>query len=267
MNGEDGTRFLMPVDTNISLNSVILSDANKERINTFLQEFRSREKIRRYGLEPMNRLLFYGASGCGKTYLTKALSNHMNYTLLYIDIASALSSGVVGDNLKEIFEIANTGRYMVFLDECDSIAWARDAKSGGDGGDVRRATNALFQLLDQMSPDVVFVSATNMLHRLDPAFERRFNMKLEFVRPDAPLCETVRRFIRKGFSFSDDGKNAIVEQKSKKLSYFEIQTLTERVMKDAIINDTLIVCMSAIYSEALKVLNIKEALKTDRDYN
>ena len=92
-------------------------------------EMKNWEKLARYGLKPMNRLLFYGDSGCGKTFLGKALCNHLGYTMLYVDIARALSQGNVAINITNVFKIANSGgNYMVFLDECDSIAWSRDAK-------------------------------------------------------------------------------------------------------------------------------------------
>ena len=66
-------RLIMPVDTNITLDSVILSDENKQKIKDFLRELAYRDKLYEYGLEPMNRILMYGASGSGKTYLSKAL--------------------------------------------------------------------------------------------------------------------------------------------------------------------------------------------------
>jgi SpoVK/Ycf46/Vps4 family AAA+-type ATPase len=142
--------LIMPVDTNIKLSSVILSEMNKERIRDFVLEMKNSEKLARFGLKPMNRLLFYGASGCGKTFLGKALCNHLGYTMLYVDIARALSQGNVAMNLTNVFKIANSGGdYMVFLEECDSIAWNRDSKDA-EGGVIRRATNSLFQMMDQM---------------------------------------------------------------------------------------------------------------------
>lgn len=51
----------MPVDTNITLESVILSDENKRAIQAFLKEIAYRDKLYEYGLEPMNRILMYGA--------------------------------------------------------------------------------------------------------------------------------------------------------------------------------------------------------------
>ena len=99
--------LIMPVDTNITLESVILSEENQAKIQTFLKEIEFRDQLLAYGLQPMNRLLLYGASGCGKTYLTKALSNHLGYTMLYIDIAKALTDDTVSKNISKIFKLAN----------------------------------------------------------------------------------------------------------------------------------------------------------------
>ena len=73
--------LIMPVDTNIRLSQVILSDTNKEAIRDFVMEMKNSGKLLKFGLKPMNRLLFYGASGCGKTILGKALCNHLGYTM------------------------------------------------------------------------------------------------------------------------------------------------------------------------------------------
>lgn len=261
--------LLMTVDTDIRLQSVILSQENKDKIQTFIEENTHRKQIMEYGLHPMNRILMYGASGTGKTYLSKALCNHLGYTMMYVDIADSLSKGNVADNISHIFEVANyLKRCMIFLDECDSVAWSRDAKST-DGGDIRRATNSIFQQLDQMSPDNIFVSATNMLHRIDPAFERRFDLKMQFKRPDTDLFETVRHFILPKFKLSDDADKTLYEilqrrvKQNTKLSYYEIQCIVERAMKKAIINNTNIVKTSDIYADFQRTMGIKIELGVD----
>lgn len=256
--------LLMHVDTHITLDKVILSDENKHKIDTFVKENKEYRKLVRYGLQPMNRLLFYGDSGTGKTFLGKALSNYLDYRMLYIDIAASLSGGDVADNLHTIFEYANLKEEcLIFLDECDSIAWNRDAKSA-EGGLVRRATNSLFQLMDQMKPNVVIICATNLLHRLDPAFERRFNMKMEFRRPKTNLTEDIKFFLFPQFTLDIDTKDEVIEKRaSGRLSYYEIQGLTERAMKKAVLEDRLNVKLSDIYSELAGILRIKRKFKTD----
>lgn len=263
--------FIMPVDTNISLESVILSDENKKKIDSFLRETQYRDKLYDYGLEPMNRILMYGASGCGKTYLSKALSNHLGYTMLYIDIAKSLTDDTVSKNISLIFKLANyLGECVLMLDECDAIAWQRDT-GNGDTGTIRRATNSIFQHLDQMNHSNVFISATNMLHRLDPAFERRFNLKMEFRRPELNIKDAIKKFIFPKFEIVDDVDSTtedIVARRAgqyAKLSYYEIQGLVERAMKRAIMNDTNKVSTADIYKDLAVAMRVKLQFKTEED--
>lgn len=261
--------LLMEVDTNISLDSVILSDVNKQKINDFLRETQYRDKLIKYRLQPMNRLLFYGDSGCGKTYLSKALANHLNYTMLYIDIANAISSGSVAENISEVFKYANEkGNCIIFLDECDSIAWNRDTDKNSDGGTIRRATNSLFQQMDQMNPHNIIIAATNMLYRLDAAFERRFNQKLEFRRPQQNLDEIINKFLFRdlGFRIQKDLSEVTKSVVEKKMctSYYEIQGVVERAMKDAVMQDTLTISETYIYKKLVEVMDIKVTFKTDK---
>lgn len=254
--------LIMPVDTNIKLSSVILSDINKDRIRDFVLEMKNHEKLENFHLKPMNRLLFYGASGCGKTFLGKALCNHLGYKMLYVDIARALSQGNVAINITNVFKIANSGgNYMVFLDECDSIAWNRDSKDA-EGGEIRRATNSLFQQMDQMKSNVIVICATNMLHRLDPAFERRFNMKLEFKRPEQNVKEIISKFLYPEFELIFDKEDPITERRTK-MSYYELQDVALRMMKKAVLNNTTKIKMSDVYRDIARQLNVKTVLNVD----
>lgn len=265
--------LFMPVDTNIDINSVLLSDENKLKIVEFLKEYNSKDKLAKYGLKPMNRLLMYGDSGTGKTFLTKALSNYMKYTMLYVDIAKSLSEDTVAQNISDIFVCANELKNcIIFFDECDSIAWNRDAKTA-EGGTVRRAVNSLFQQLDQIDPSNVFVSATNMLKRLDPAFERRFDMKLEFRKPKTDLDKTVEKFMFKEFTLDKDVAESELDLMNRRvsMSYYEIQIITERNMKKAILNNNpirdgkVVVKLSSIFNDLAVHMQMKVKFGTDKE--
>lgn len=264
--------LLMPVDTNITLESVILTEQNKEKIKMFIKETEYRDVLLEYGLEPMNRLLFYGASGTGKTFLSKALSNHLGYTMLYVDIAKSLTDGNVAKNIADVFKLGNyLGHCIIFFDECDSIAWNRDASSNADSGTLRRATNSIFQYLDQMNHTNIFISCTNMLHRLDAAFERRFNLKLEFRRPSLDIDECITHFLFPKFILQDDVDptvKEIVKRRTKqnvKLSYYELEELVKRAMKRSVLNDTNIVKTSDVYDDLAKAMNLKVRFGTEED--
>lgn len=262
--------LIMPVDTNINIDSVILSEDNKNKLKEFLAEQDCRAKLIEHKLYPMNRLLFYGASGTGKTFLAKALSNYLGYTMLYIDIAQTLSDKSVAKNISNVFKLANAlGKCIIFFDEADSIAWSRDS-STPDGEVARRATNSLFQHLDQMNQENVFISATNMLHRLDPAFERRFNMKFEFRKPNN-IEYAINKFLFPKFYIVDDvdpdRKSIIIKraEASPKLSYYEIQGIVERAMKKSVMRDTYEVPASVIYDDIARTERIKMYFRSDSE--
>lgn len=259
--------LMMEVDTNININSVILSNENKEKIRGFLAETAARDLFRKHGLEPMNRILMYGDSGTGKTFLSKALTQHIGYTMFYVDIAKALAEKQVASNISKVFRLSNAlGNSVLFFDECDGLAWARDRISA-DGDTARVATNSLFQHMDQMNNTNIFIGATNMLHRLDPAFERRFNLKMEFRKPFGGLNETIRKFLFEDFEYTMDmdeqDRLSMDRRVSSALSYYEIQGAVERAMKDSLLKNTLVVKETSVYNIIASIALIKNRFGTD----
>ncbi len=263
---ETYVRYCLPDDlTGLTIDSVILSDENRGKVNDFLVETEYKDKFIKYGLKPVNRILNYGASGTGKTFLTKCLAAHFKYELLAIDIANALSTGNAPTALEDIFKLGNKiGKAIIFLDECDAIARDRSDKSVLEDPNVRRANNALFQLLDRMNPECIFVSATNLYKELDPAFVRRFNVKMEFhVPPLENLMDTIHKFMLPAFTLKEDMeldiKNILLyhAREYTALSYYEIQTWVERAEKTAIINNSEEISEKDIFKFFMESLHIK----------
>lgn len=265
-------QFCLPDDlSKLTINSVILSDENKKLIDGFLTETEYKSKFVKYGLEPVNRILNYGASGTGKTFLTKCLAAHFGYDLLAIDINNAIDSGNAAQAIEKVFQLGNfLGKCIIFLDECDVIARNRTDKSVPMKAGTREAINGIFQLLDRMNPDCIFISATNLYDDLDPAFVRRFNLKLRFDRPKLNnLEETLKKFMHPAFTLENDMDEkikAIVLDYARNytgLSYDEIETWVERAEKLAIMQDTEVIKETDIYSFFMDSLRIKVC--TDKD--
>lgn len=269
-------RYCLPDDlSGLTIDSVILSEDNRKQVNDFITETNFKDKFVSYGLKPINRVLNYGASGTGKTFLTKCLAAHFGYELLSIDIANALSTGVAAKALEDVFQLGNhIGKAIIFLDECDAIARDRSDKSVPEDPNVRRANNALFQLLDRMNPQCIFMSATNLYTELDPAFVRRFNLKLKFDRPPLDnLQDTIKRFMLPAFSLEEDMDEEIKDiilwhaRNYTGLSYDEIETWVERAEKIAIMQDSEIIKESLIYGFFMDSLRIKIGRdKDDKPY-
>ena len=209
--------MLMPVDTNINFKKVILSEENKQKYEQFIKEFKYTDKLGKYGWQPSNTILLYGVSGTGKTFSAKALANKLGYTMLYVDIAKSLTDGNVARNISDIFKLANhIERCIIFFDEADSIAINREISSS-DSGIISRATNSIFQNIDQMKASNIFIAATNMLHRIDRAFERRMSIKMQFNHPELDLDKCISHFLYNRFMLEDnieENKRQIIKRRA-----------------------------------------------------
>lgn len=271
------TKYCLPDKLDgLTLNSVILSDENRRKVNDFRTETEFKQRFVKYGLEPVNRILNYGASGTGKTFLTKCMAAEFEYELLAIDIANALSTGTAATALENIFKLGNhIGKAIIFLDECDAIARDRTSNKLNEDANVRRANNALFQLLDRMNPDCIFVSCTNLYTELDPAFVRRFNLKLRFDRPALEDLESaINKFLLKDFTIENDMDEQVKEvilyhaRNYTGLSYDEIETWVERAEKLAIMRDSTVIKETDIYNFFMDSLRVKVSYneKTGKPY-
>jgi SpoVK/Ycf46/Vps4 family AAA+-type ATPase len=86
-----------------------------------------------------------------------------------------------GSNIREIFEFAKTAPCVLFLDEFDAIARARD--SIDEVKEMARVVNTLLQCLDEFQGDSTFIAATNLEEELDNAVWRRFDTRLTYGLP------------------------------------------------------------------------------------
>lgn len=268
---EDERDLLLDTDETLRVSDVILSNINKKRINEFLIEREHAEELVDAGLCPMNRILMYGASGTGKTMLTRALANEIGFNMLAVNIAHALDSGNAASNIQKIFDIAKRHPYcMIYLDECDSVAWNRSDDERGEDPAMRRALTSIFQQMDRMNDrNTVICASTNLLTNCDPAFERRWNMKMEFRRPKLSLKDDIRKFASKykGFKIVDDVDKDFekIIQNRTSMSYYELEMLVNNGLKRAVIDGTYHVSMNSIFKEIGVHMRVKYDLGTGKE--
>ena len=125
----------------------------------------------------LSGMLLYGPPGTGKTLLAKAIATSMSLNFISVKGPEILSMyyGESEENIRKIFEKARAASpSVIFFDEIDSIASARNAK-----GVMDRVTSQLMVEMDSL--DQVFViGATNRLDLIDPSLLRagRFDTKI-----------------------------------------------------------------------------------------
>jgi transitional endoplasmic reticulum ATPase len=143
-----------------------------------------------------NGILFHGPPGTGKTLLSRALAGEYGMRYIRFSPASIASAYIheAAANLQRVFEIARENvPCLLFLDEVDTIASARDDQPSADHREV--VTQLMTSLEEYRAVHgLVIAAATNNIDRLDPGLrEGRFDAKILVPLPDPPARSEVIR--------------------------------------------------------------------------
>lgn len=121
------------------------------------------------------RMLLYGVSGSGKTMFAKELARAINKEIVVVKCSDLLSKwvGRSEKNIAKLFK-ENDGR-IILLDEIDSFISSRSNSSSEEN---TKLVNEFLTQLDEF--DGIFIGTSNLKDKIDSAFERRFDLKIEF---------------------------------------------------------------------------------------
>ena len=155
-------------------------------------------------------MLFHGAAGTGKTEYVLQLSKATGRSLMKVEVTDFQSKWVSESehNLKKIFcdykmacDRMGSQMPILFFNECDQVIGRRvNIKSSVD-----QMTNALQNiLLEEMeSFRGIMVGTTNLTANMDPAFERRWVMKMQFESPNETAKIAIWKSAIKGLRQSE----------------------------------------------------------------
>jgi hypothetical protein len=162
----------------------ILATALSAAIDDLIGEWERTEELAALGVQPNMRCVLYGAPGVGKTMLARYIGRRLNLPVVEARLDGLVSSflGTTARNIGALFEFADRYRCILFLDEFDAIAKARD--DAQEVGEIKRVVNTLLQCLDARGRRGFTLAATNHEHLLDTAVWRRFDGRIEISVPD-----------------------------------------------------------------------------------
>ena len=163
--------------------SKMLDDTNFKGVQSRLKE---------HGMRDGLNIIFYGAPGTGKTESCLQLARESGRDILVVDV-SKLKDKYVGNSEKQVRGLFKYYSDLVkqsekapilLFNEADAI-FGRRMENAEQG--VDKMNNALQNIILQEMETIsgVLIATTNLETSLDPAFERRFLMKVRFDMPDA----------------------------------------------------------------------------------
>jgi AAA+ superfamily predicted ATPase len=135
-------------------------------------------------------MLFSGVSGTGKTFAAGAFARQLNKDLLVTDISKVLSCyvGESEQNVRRIFYLfdrivrRSDNPPVILLNECDQFLSVRSNSTKSVDKMYNQMQNLFLEGFEKMRG--ILIATTNLADNIDPAFSRRFHLKLEFPAPD-----------------------------------------------------------------------------------
>jgi SpoVK/Ycf46/Vps4 family AAA+-type ATPase len=178
------------------LGDVVLSADNVRVLKGLVEEFRRAEDIQRKALPVRSRVLFCGPPGTGKTLTAEVFAAELKLPFFVVKLDRLISSflGETAGNVRKVFEFARKQHCVVFLDEFDALARARDDAS--EHSELRRVVNSLLLFIERIKPNGFLVAATNLEDSIDSAIYRRFDEVMWF---DLPTKAHIGQFLKRKF--------------------------------------------------------------------
>ncbi len=219
--------------------NIVLNKSVQERLDDFRDTIQNKNKMMALGLDFRTTLLLYGPPGCGKTSAAKYLASELKMPLVTARFDTLISSllGNTAKNIHRIFEFAKKQPCILFLDEFDAIAKARD--DAHELGELKRVVNSLLQNIDDFAQEGILIAATNHANLLDSAVWRRFQTIIELPHPGS---DEIRRFINQFPKVADE--TSISETQWKTIinamsgsSYSDIKDIVQNMLKKAVLKN------------------------------
>jgi SpoVK/Ycf46/Vps4 family AAA+-type ATPase len=203
--GKDLASLIRPVQ--FELEEVFLTVELQALIKDLKAEITHKELFKQHNLSIRNKILFYGTTGNGKTTLARYISKCLG--LPFVEINGDIIDSKMGSTSSRITQIFNSlnAPCVLFWDEVDSIG---NERKGGDSAleqENNRIVNTFLSQFEKLHEDVVFIAATNRFDSLDPAFKRRFEVRMEIKNPSVEEKGEFLKKLMDHYNFTPEHKS------------------------------------------------------------
>lgn len=161
----------------------------------------------------INKFLFQGAPGTGKTETVRQLARILDRDLFVVDFDYIVDSklGQTSKNIAQVFQELNNFPFpdnaIVLFDEMDALAL--DRTSSNDLREMGRATSSVLKGLDGLNDSIVLIATTNLFDSFDKALVRRFDSVINFNRYTREDLIQISEVLLEGFlsKLKSNGRN------------------------------------------------------------
>lgn len=258
---DDGTNDFLMETPDTKLADVAGMEAVKRRLNlAFLAPLKNPEMMKMYGKSLRGGLLLYGAPGCGKTYIARAVAGELGARFISVGLSDVLDMwiGSSEKNIHEVFERARRkAPCVIFFDEIDALGRKRSLTRNNSHGTI----NQLLAELDGVSQnnDGVFVlAATNHPWDVDTALRRpgRLDRTLLVLPPDERAREGILEFNLRGRPVDASVDLRFIASKTNEFSGADlthlVESAAENAMEDSILSGKVRSITQNDFKKALK---------------
>jgi AAA+ superfamily predicted ATPase len=183
-----------------NLASLTVTDSLRGLQTTVLAQWRQLDRfapVAKYGITPINRLLFHGPPGNGKTVSCQWIAHHVGVPLYRVrsdQLVGAMLGETPGNIGKVMTWLEKQPPCVVLFDEIESLFPARTDGRDSCTREMSSALTVWWQHLDRWITPQLFVLATNLKEQLDPALVSRIELQVEFGPPTDEQARMVIRY-------------------------------------------------------------------------
>jgi SpoVK/Ycf46/Vps4 family AAA+-type ATPase len=215
---------------------IVLADTTRRALHDIIREHQRADVLRAHGLQPARKLLFYGPPGCGKTLAAEVIAGALSLPLVLVRLDSLISSflGETASNLRRVFDFVSRTPVVALFDEVDALT--KDRGDSADHGELKRAVNAVLQMMDGYRGSSLLIATTNYETILDRAVWRRFDEVLRFDKPDSQQISQLLALklsgVRRNFEIADEWVQRLFDG----LSHADVERVLRRAVKELVLS-------------------------------
>jgi transitional endoplasmic reticulum ATPase len=213
-----------------------LHDAKRSLYNNLITAIKEPESFVKMGVKPPRGALLFGAPGCGKSLIARALATESSANIIMVRGPEVLSKWV-GESEKAVREIFKKAKAsspcVVVFDEMDSLARPRgvDDLSGNE----RVLSQLLTEMDDSGSAGVVVIGITNRPDLIDTSLLRpgRLDLILFIGAPDEKARFEIMRVLTVSMPLANDVSLENISQSTEGFSGADLGALCREAAVNA----------------------------------